>query len=414
GIYIQNSKPLVANITISGGQTTLDDITVSYDFFDIDGDVESPLTKITWMVLHLGSFIPNIPSQKTLANSWITAGDFVFCLIQPSDGEAFGILVDSSSYPNGYQLIGNTAPELSSIPIILNSNDNQNFTVTTALRVNFSAFDIDHGESNLLYDIEIVNNLVVGSEYRWYRNNQTMVDLQGPSINDYSYLNKGDTWIVSVRPRDRFGDFGSWMNSSAITIKNTPPSIIGFTWAQSNATTTDNLNFSYNYFDSDSDEEWTNRSFIRWYKNNVEIPQVENQTTFNHTYFSKNDSIHVVLSTFDGEVYSSNYMSNTLKIVNSRPIASNVSIEPKESFTDDSLTLNWNYYDSDDDNESLIPRIRWFKDGILQEYLNDSVLVSSVSLNKGEWWIATLQVFDGEEYSNIYTPESVTIQNSPK
>ena len=43
-----------------------------------------------------------------------------------------------------------------------------------------------------------------------------------------NYLHRGDLWKASVRPRDRYGDFGVWMNSTPIIIEGSAPRILSF------------------------------------------------------------------------------------------------------------------------------------------------------------------------------------------
>ncbi|MFX0123086.1 MAG: hypothetical protein ACFFAE_05570 [Candidatus Hodarchaeota archaeon] len=339
GIFIQNSKPIVENITLIGGCNTSEDITVYYDFFDIDGDPESVQTEIKWMIFHMGNIIPDPPQSQTLPSSWITAGDYVFCWIQPSDGEAFGSITDSTSFPNGYLLVGNSAPELISEPVILDSNGELNFTVTTFLHVNYSALDIDQGESNPVYGILQIeglvegSNIVVGSDYRWYRNGELIPGLTNPYV-DPSYLYKEDTWIVSVRPRDLSGATGNWVNSSIIIIGNTPPVIQGFKYIFNNLTSNifpndrmnefyvedENITISYEFIDYDNDNDY---SKIQWFKKVangswIELPELENMTIIPSSKISSGEKWFCQITSFDG-IITGNQINSSEIIIESRP-----------------------------------------------------------------------------------------------
>ena len=123
--------------------------------------------------------------------------------------------------------VGNTAPEIVSIPNILGPNQSTSYSASITLYANYSASDID-SESTEVYDIELDGNgFVVGAEYRWYRNGELVSVLTGPTVSP-AYLTKGDKWKVSVRPRDRYGDYGVWVTSQEVEISNSWPQVASF------------------------------------------------------------------------------------------------------------------------------------------------------------------------------------------
>ncbi len=216
GTEIRNSKPYIQNVDISGGSTTSDDFVIFYEFVDIDGDEDE--TEISWNILHLGTW--NISSTVLLPNSLFTAGDYIYCRIIPHDGDEPGESVLEPQ--SGYFIVGNTPPELVAPPNILGANNCTFYPPGTPLYVNYSAKDIDGEESLDIFDIEVENGLVVHAQYRWYRNGMLVDELQNHYV-EARYVTKGDVWIVSVCPRDRQLDHGSWVNSSAIIIGNGCP-----------------------------------------------------------------------------------------------------------------------------------------------------------------------------------------------
>ena len=348
GVFIQNSKPYVENITLTGGHNTSEDITLSYQFIDLDGDPESEQqTEIKWMIFHMGNIVPDPPKTRTLPSSWITAGDYVFCWIQPSDGEAFGTIIDSTSFPNGYILVGNSAPELTSIPVILDSNGEMNFAVTSYLHVNYSALDIDQGESYSLYGIEQITgfvegtSIVTGSDYLWYRNGEIIPGLTDPYV-DPSYLTKGDYWLVSIRPRDLSGAAGSWVNSSIIIIGNTPPTIQECKFIFSNLTgifptermnefyvEDENIAISYDFIDFDND---TDKSIIRWFKKISnesawqEQTEFENLTIIPSSVLSPGEHWVCQITSYDGFSIG-NQLNSSEIVIESRPIIHSYAIK---------------------------------------------------------------------------------------
>ncbi|GAG20404.1 unnamed protein product, partial [marine sediment metagenome] len=66
GITILNSRPSVENVTLVGGQNTGSNVTLSYDFADIDGDLESNQTVISWIITRGSDVIQDAPSTQIL------------------------------------------------------------------------------------------------------------------------------------------------------------------------------------------------------------------------------------------------------------------------------------------------------------------------------------------------------------
>ncbi|MFX1512313.1 MAG: hypothetical protein ACFFCQ_06990, partial [Promethearchaeota archaeon] len=420
-ITILNSPPYLENVILSGGESTNEDIDLSYTYIDPDGDLESTDTKITWMISHMGSLVFPPPSGfvrdgfKVLSNSSLYAGDAIYCIIEPYDGDDYGDMVLSTFFSDGYIIVGNTAPEIVGIPVILGTNFTTMYTVTTTLHVNYSIYDTDSGESDEVYDVEFVDGLVVGAEYRWYRNDELQFDLRGPTV-DSSYLNEGDEWKASVRPRDRYGSFGAWVNSTIIEIGNSWPRILDIFWENINPTREDNLTFSYIYFDYDDDPEIVDMVNIYWYyTNGTEITAARNQTSLSQqlNILVKGDEVYVVVSPFDGEHYGLNFSSSVIRVRNALPIATNVVINPNTPFTNEILTLNWNYTDIDEDNEISVPQIRWYRNGILISAFENQTAITATDTSKGEVWWATIQVYDGTDFSLQYLSSTVEIQNTP-
>jgi hypothetical protein len=415
-ITIDNSKPSVANATLSGGANTTDAIVLTYDFVDLDGDNESLNTDIQWVigVTIVGGTIG--AGNLVLNSSEFDAGDFIYCIITPHDEAGAGNSHISTFDANGYLIVGNTAPELVGAPNILGPNDTTTYSAVTPLHANYSAWDIDGASGDPIYDIEVVDGWVVGAEYRWYKNGQKVAALTNPTVST-SYLYEGDDWIVSVRPRDRYGSFGPWVNSTSIEIGNSWPMITSFTWLDLAPTCEDDLTFSYQYFDYDFDPEIQSQTKIWWFfsHNGTEIAQVRNQTIFSHLLdiLVKGNEIYVVLSPYDGENYGLNYTSTPITISNAHPLASNLTLTPLTPFTNASLILNWTFSDPDDDPQNPNWNIRWYRNGeLMAQFANLTVIDSSYTL-KGQLWQATIQVFDGTEYSPVYSSVNIEIQNTP-
>ena len=57
------------------------------------------------------------------------------------------------------------------------------------------------------------------------------------------------------------------------------------------------------------------------------------------------------------------------------------------------LSISWDYWDADSDTNST-PRIRWYRDGIIDNSLDDLLSINPGNTSKGEDWYFTIQVYD--------------------
>jgi hypothetical protein len=422
GKIILNSKPIISNVRLMGGFTTLEGITISYDFIDPDGDNESLADSvINWRIFRPPSFIAGIPNIKSLDSSWIVAGDFIWVLITPSDGEDSGNLFDSSGYPEGLRSVGNSAPYIAGVPLILDQNGTENFVVNSSLNAQYTVSDPDSGESDAIYDIEIQNGLVIGAEYQWYRNDELLSFLIGPTVSS-QHLSSGDTWILSIRPRDKYGDFGPWINSSTITIGNSRIAItdIWFTNLDDGSFLINEtfsyitLSLNWTFFDPDGEGQIDYEVF--WYLDNgsgqfVIHPEYENLTFIPTAYIQKGQIWHAIIRNTDGTQWSSYMNSTSIQIINSPPVISNIIYYFDETISDvtpstrinefyvetEDISISYDYFDYDNDPENLL--IRWFVqhgNGTITEviqYENDTV-VPFEATSPGERWWASITTFD--------------------
>ncbi|MFW9855154.1 MAG: DUF2341 domain-containing protein [Candidatus Thorarchaeota archaeon] len=422
---IANSEPFADNITLTGGSTTTDDVFLSYDFFDADGDPEN--SKIEWKIVHQGS-VKTIEGITTLSNVEFTAGDLIWVVITPDDndgGMLTGQPVDSStlSGSNVIKLIGNTAPEINTtqgLPSILADHPygTNVFTGIYPIYLNYSSLvvDIDSGESDFSFDVDFQLNPAVqyaavteniGAQYRWYKFNGTssrwelQIELTSSVVNGY-YLNKGERWMASIRPRDNYGFFGSWVNTSSIIIGNSYPEVHGFTWLTPKPTTSDDLQFLFDYFDWDGDPLDMTRTIFLWLKNGQIISGTENTSILSSQYFVKGDEIIVIIRPYDGTNWATgNFTSTSIFIVNSKPEITDIKLFPAVIDGANVLYLNWSYFDVDNDPEDSSHKINWFRNGENQSIWANSVMIPSGYLSNDDLWQAQLWVYDGSNYSIV-------------
>jgi len=428
---IDNSEPYVENIFLSGGISTTSNIVLSYDFYDADNDSES--SKIEWKIVHLGS-VTTIQGSKTLSSSLFTAGDLIWVVITPDDNDPItGVItgkpIDSSTLSGSHvmKLIGNTAPQINTsmgYPLILSDHENgssiYNPQVPIYLDYANLVFDIDSGESDPIYDFVLEQNIdihyamvmrVSGAQYRWYKFNsgsgiwELQPELTKSYIDPY-YLYRDEQWMGSVRPRDQYGYFGAWINSTPIKIGNSLPEIIDFSWLLPAPTTLTDLEFYFEYFDYDNDPLELSKTLILWLKNGEVIIGTENTTILYSTYFQKNDIISVILRPFDGSDWAlTNFTSPSVVIVNSPPSLTTCNLAPTTISNLEVLALNWIFSDVDGDIEALSQiHILWYLNGLPQlTYTNQTFIFLNGTAN-GDLWRADCRVSDGFSYSIVYSP----------
>ncbi|MFX0088247.1 MAG: hypothetical protein ACFFAU_21510, partial [Candidatus Hodarchaeota archaeon] len=403
--FIWNTPPSVQDLSLQGGQNTSQNITLNYSFDDVDDDSEDEIqTTINWFYIN-GTVITG-ENSKELPSSYFVAGSILYAQITPHDGEDSG-----NMYETEYLQVGNSIPLLIAPPNILGFNESSIYFAAVPLSVNYTVIDLD--SPLFIYDIDVdENGLVIGSNYRWYKDGALVSDITGPTVS-IDHLSKGDEWIVSVQPRDRYGDLGSWENSSPIIIGNTPPEIISFAWATNSPTVQNDLTFSYTSFDIDSDPEWQNQTITFWYKNGIEIPEAKNQSSLSKFLFDRGDIINISIRLSDGLNYSLLYNSSPVLVVNAIPEAQNIAILPNNPYTFDTLQVSYKFVDPDNDNESTDWIVQWYRNGILVPELENSKKVNATYTSAGEVWIAHLRVFDDLNYSQQYIISPAIILNSP-
>ncbi|MGB1548803.1 MAG: choice-of-anchor V domain-containing protein [Candidatus Poseidoniaceae archaeon] len=96
---------------------------------------------------------------------------------------------------------------------------------------------------------------------------------------------------------------------------------------------------------------------------------------------------------------------------NNPPSVSNVQLSPTNPVTTDTLTLTYNFQDSDGDSESG-SMIRWYKDGVLESSRNDQMTVPPSLTSKGESWNVTVTPSDGTDDGSPVHSSNLLVVNS--
>ena len=241
-----------------------------------------------------------------------------------------------------------------------------------------------------------------GTTIHWYkdgvlessRNNQTTV----PS----SLTTKGESWNVTVIPSDGMDD-GNAIQSSAIGIDNSIPTVLSASITPSNATESDDLTLVWNSADADNDI--LSSSGIEWYVDGSKVAAFDNDVTIPSVAIRDGDVWYAKIRVNDGEVDSAWLTTQTITIGsdNTPPTMTDVSLNGPYTTIDDlvaSATAN------DDDGDILTYEWEWTG----TPFTSDTLPASQT--NKGESWSVRCRVTDGSVYSAWMESNSVIIQNT--
>ncbi|MHA2278711.1 MAG: hypothetical protein ACXAC2_23280, partial [Candidatus Kariarchaeaceae archaeon] len=337
---VANKAPTAGNLTFSPATVTSNDsLTLNYDFFDIDDDLEAG-TEIRWY--NNSSLQPLYNDLTTLPASALYKGDQWYATVRPKDGSLFGSMVNSSTID-----VENTLPQVSDV------------LITPGNPVNTSVLTASYTYSDLDTDTENTGN----REISWYKN--------GVVENTYNNLltlpntatTKGETWNYRIRVHDG-SDYSNWINSSSVTILNSAPTASAIEILNTSPKTDDDLVANWIYADLDLDAEDPNWK-LYWYKNDILQGNLNNSKTVLSGNTTKTDIWYFELQVFDGTNYSILYQAASVQIINTAPTASDIGITQNPTTTDQ-LTASWTFNDIDGDSPSAIMNITWYKDGIYQ------------------------------------------------
>ncbi|MHA2244192.1 MAG: DUF2341 domain-containing protein, partial [Candidatus Hodarchaeales archaeon] len=387
---VVNSKPVVINpaLNVSSGVSSSLPFEINYDYDDIDNDSENTVKRIVYWYIN-GTYNSTFANFTVIDSMYTQEGDLWQYKIRVFDGFEYSINYTSSLLGIGDIL--NTPPTVTSC----------NLTESPATVDNLIA-SYDYYDDN--------GHFQGDEEIHWFKNGVLQLELDNLTDIDSCLTTKHDVWNFTLRVYDGL-NWSIQYNSSIVTILNSLPGASDLTLT-SNPTTVDDLVISWSYTDNDDDSESPNY-LIKWYTNNVYNASYDNYTTITSNITTKGGQWNYTLRVFDGENYSIQYYSSTTIIINALPTALNVSLSDNP-LTNDNLTVNYIYYDADDDNESSSWRISWYKNNQLQPGLNDTKIVNSENTNRNEIWYYKIQIFDGENYSSNYqySPARI-IKNTP-
>ncbi len=379
-VTIANSLPVVSNMNIlPGNPNSFQDLFLTYDYFDEDGDIEGQ-TEILWY--KNDELQSNLNGFSVIMSGNTSVGDHWYVTIKPHDGFNYGSLYYSETI-----IIENIIPLVQNIFITPENPDSfQNLILT------YDYFDEDGGIEGQ-------------TEILWYKNDELQPNLNGFSVIMSGNTSVGDHWYVTIKPHDGI-NYGLLYYSEAIIIENTIPLVQNISITPENPDSFQNLILTYDYFDEDGGIE--GQTEILWYKNDELQINLNGSSIILSEKTSIGDRWNVTIKPHDGINYGLLYYSEIIIIENFIPLVHNISITPENPFSIDDLILNYNFIDFDGDIEEQT-EILWYKNDELQLNLNGSSIIMSGNTSVGDQWYVTIKAHDGTNYGLLFSSEKVSI-----
>jgi len=165
--------------------------------------------------------------------------------------------------------------------------------------------------------------------------------------------NVGETWECLVTPNDSHQD-GTAKFSNTITIGyNNKPIAKSITITPITPRTNEDLVGSYTYFDPDGDPE--NETEIRWYKNDILQPDLNNTLTVPAALTTRDEIWHFTVRPYDGEEFGAIQTSPNVTVRNTPPSITNVQITPDPADENSTLAVDiFGWVDPDGDSQQYV------------------------------------------------------------
>lgn len=383
-VIIENTPPRAENLSISPPYPLAkDDLVVSYDYSDVDGDTEMR-SDIKWYRNDV--WMSAFEGLKRIASKNLNNGEIWRLTVRPYDGTDYGELVSSPSVE-----IGNPIPRVNNLFI----------TPGSPLTTDDLVAKYDYADPNNIPE--------AGSQITWYKNGVAQTEYGNRKILPSDATAKGEQWHFSVRPSNG-RQFGAEQVSSPVTVINSPPRLKNVTPKPNNPTTDDRLAVDYIFDDPDGDKE--SRNEIRWFREGVLQSSYNNMTELPAGATKRGEKWYFTIRSSDGTEFSELTTSATVTIGNGRPRVENLKIFPVAPLTGDDLGVSYTFVDTEKDPEAGT-EVRWFKNGVHQPNLDNVKMAPGAATERDEKWYCTVRPRDGIDFGDLFTSPAVTIGNTP-
>jgi len=400
-ITVVNAKPRAADVRIEPSPAiTTDTLVAKYSWSDRDQpDDTDQGTQIRWFRKKAGEpSFTEVATGGSVSPDLTTKGDQWYIKVKPGDSYELGAEVQSGTIS-----IVNAAPKATVNPILPPDP-----VKGTSLSCNYTYSDAD-GDAEK-EDATVITWYKDGSVYQT-GNRKTANILTVPA----NVVVKGEVWKFAVIPHD--GTTAGSEASTSVTIGNKPPSVENAKVTPTSPKTDDDLQAGYTFKDVDGDSE--SGTEIRWYKNDVNQPGLNNFTTVNRALTAKGELWYFMVKPNDGTDVGAEVKSASVTIGNTSPAASDLSLTP-DAQAGGTVTAAYTWTDPDAGDTESGSKIEWFRKPAggttfskFKEGTSETPGILQVAAgNKGEQWYFTVEPKDGTDFGSKQTSVTVTVGNT--
>jgi len=170
---------------------------------------------------------------------------------------------------------------------------------------------------------------------------------------------------------------------------NAPPEADDVELLPSSPLTEDNLTTYWTFYDRDAEDLQVNMS-LKWYRDDVLVPQFENITTINSSYTMKNERWFFTLKVSDGGFWSDLYTSAAVTIGNTPPRIDDIS--DIDIFQGENIIIPFEVYDPDNDSLEIV-----LETDAIGAVLagNESAVIYKPPISESGLFSFNVRVFDG-------------------
>ena len=289
------------------------------------------------------------------------------------------------------ELVGNTAPTVSSVTITPQTNVRTDSSLT--LSYNFN--DVD-GDSES------------GTTIEWLKSGAVQSQFSGTTI-PASATTKGDQWQARVTPSDGT-DQGNTVLSNTVTILNSAPVVTSASISPSNPNPNNDLTLIIPSGDADNDPLVNE---VKWYRDGIHISGLDDEEVTPAFATRNGEEWYAEVRVSDGSTFSQWATTSSVFVggQNAAPSLSQLQISPAVgAMTGDELEASWSFSDSDGNSQAGY-EVEWLKNGQIQSSYDEMTLPSEAT-ERGDAWSFKVRVSDGIAWSDWQTSSAVTIVNT--
>ncbi|MFX1536568.1 MAG: hypothetical protein ACFFDI_20315, partial [Promethearchaeota archaeon] len=244
-------------------------------------------------------------------------------------------------------------------------------------------------------------------------------------INDTINFSRGTVFEYVIVVNDTVGNTNTSASRRGYVGANNAPSASNLALIPEPIHSNESLTLSYDYYDADGDGETTTE--IRWYKNDVLQPALNDSSIVLASYLFKGDRWNVTVRPKDWKEFGDLQIASTT-IQNTVPQATGTSLSPltpsalavitptseERAFIleDEGIKLDYIFFDADstDLDQSAI---YWYRDKVRQNQYTNLTTIPASGTTPGEVWKAEIIPSDGEGVSPVISSREITIESHP-